>query len=129
MQVSPVRVWVLALIIENDIISTINACGRGSVVERLLAKEKATGSNPVARSSSRRQAARPAVLLWRRGQVVKAEVCKTSITGSNPVVASELMNQTMISPKLLRSQELSFLVKSVGKSVQTRLFSRKLKLE
>ena len=52
MQVSPVRVWVLALIIENDIISTINACGRGSVVERLLAKEKATGSNPVARSKN-----------------------------------------------------------------------------
>ena len=25
-------------------------CGRGSVVERLLAKEKVTGSNPVARS-------------------------------------------------------------------------------
>ncbi len=28
----------------------LRECGRGSVVERLLAKEKATGSNPVARS-------------------------------------------------------------------------------
>ena len=27
-------------------------CGRGSVVERLLAKEKVVGSNPIARSSS-----------------------------------------------------------------------------
>ena len=61
-------------------------CGRGSVVERLLAKEKATGSNPVARSENTagRMACRIVMATWPSG---KAEVCKTSITGSNPVVA------------------------------------------
>ena len=50
MQVSPVRVWVLASEFNSAILDIVVACGRGSVVERLLAKEKVTGSNPVARS-------------------------------------------------------------------------------
>ena len=101
MRVSPVRVWVLAPY----------TCGRSSVVEHFLAKEKVTSSNLVARS--RQQADRKVCFLisyevascwwlvkkagfsplyfttfWRRGQVAKAELCKSSITGSNPVVAS-----------------------------------------
>jgi hypothetical protein len=51
-------------------------CGRGSVVEHLIAKERVVGSNPIARF------ARTAT--WPSG---KAWVCKTLITGSNPVVA------------------------------------------
>jgi uncharacterized protein len=64
--------------------------GRGSVVERLLAKEKATGSNPVARSgfSNGRHYCLP-FLVWRRGQVVRQGSAKPSFTGSNPVVASK----------------------------------------
>jgi hypothetical protein len=54
------------------------ACGRGSVVERLLAKEKVVGSNPIARSIG-------CTASWPSG---KARVCKTLITGSNPVDAS-----------------------------------------
>jgi hypothetical protein len=56
------------------------------VVERLLAKEKVTSSNLVARSRIRQALSLPDLFLatWPSG---KAEVCKTSITGSNPVVA------------------------------------------
>jgi hypothetical protein len=56
------------------------------VVERLLAKEKVTSSNLVARSRIRQASSLPDLFLatWPSG---KAEVCKTSITGSNPVVA------------------------------------------
>ena len=46
-------------------------CGRGSVVERLLAKEKVVGSNPIARSK--------VMASWPSG---KARVCKTLIQGS-----------------------------------------------
>jgi hypothetical protein len=49
------------------------------VVERLLAKEKVVGSNPIARSVLLSTAS------WPSG---KARVCKTLITGSNPVDAS-----------------------------------------
>jgi hypothetical protein len=60
-------------------------CGRGSVVERLLAKEKVVGSNPIARSQY------PILLAsWPSG---KARVCKTLITGSNPVDASQASPQ------------------------------------
>jgi hypothetical protein len=57
------------------------SCGCSSVVERLLAKEKVVGSNPIARSVLLSMAS------WPSG---KARVCKTLITGSNPVDASEI---------------------------------------
>jgi hypothetical protein len=67
------------------------------VVERLLAKEKVVGSNPIARSSIEDCRLMPAyrqshssfyfvsLASWPSG---KARVCKTLITGSNPVDAS-----------------------------------------
>jgi hypothetical protein len=83
MQVSPVRVWVLALAIMAKLTS-----GCSSAVERLLAKEKVVSSNLIARSCFYRQAPESLLVLfmatWPSG---KAEVCKTFITGSNPVVA------------------------------------------
>jgi hypothetical protein len=56
------------------------------VVERLLAKEKATSSNLVARSKKTAGISLPHLFTatWPSG---KAGVCKTLITGSNPVVA------------------------------------------
>ena len=64
MQVSPVRVWVLALY--------HRFCGCSSAVERLLAKEKVESSNLFARSiESDRQAIHLPVWFWRRGQVVR----------------------------------------------------------
>jgi hypothetical protein len=74
-------------------------CGRGSVVERLLAKEKVVGSNPIARSDAcglqiddcRLSISNPQSILsksmasWPSG---KARVCKTLIMGSNPIDAS-----------------------------------------
>lgn len=70
-------------------------CGRSSVVERLLAKEKATSSNLVARSGKvgRLYACRFLLLAtWPSG---KAEVCKTFITGSNPVVAFTIVFEAL----------------------------------
>ncbi len=67
---SPVQFWTSALAMDAPI-----ACGSGSVVEHLLAKERVAGSNPVFR------------LFWRRSQVVKAGVCKTPTIGSSPIVA------------------------------------------
>ena len=58
------------------------------LVECLLAKEKVTGSSPVARSLffSVAQFLKSHMATWPSG---KARVCKTLITGSNPVVASK----------------------------------------
>jgi hypothetical protein len=75
--VSPVRFWLSALSAKCKVVDA----GIVHLVERLLAKEKVTGSNPVARSFLSTHAA-----TWPSG---KARVCKTLITGSNPVVASE----------------------------------------
>jgi hypothetical protein len=77
-------------------------CGRGSVVERLLAKEKVVGSNPIARSDAcglqiddcRLSISNPQftytlqhkMASWPSG---KARVCKTLIMGSNPIDASQ----------------------------------------
>ncbi len=74
------------------------------MVERLLAKEKATGSNPVARSSANSQNNDPQFneisgigskaglgllsFFWRRGQVVRQGSAKPSFIGSNPIVTS-----------------------------------------
>jgi hypothetical protein len=63
------------------------------LVEHLLAKEKVTGSSPVARSEKKRAERlsfarynfRLLMATWPSG---KARVCKTLTTGSNPVVAS-----------------------------------------
>ncbi len=59
-------------------------CGRSSAVERLLAKEKVVGSNPIARSTKLNLAD----LLRRRGQVVRQGPAKPLFAGSNPAVAS-----------------------------------------
>ena len=65
MQVSPVRVWVLALYHQFR--------GCSSVVERLLAKEKVESSNLFARfiESDRQVNNYLPVWFWRRGQVVR----------------------------------------------------------
>ncbi len=68
--------------------------GRGSVVERLLAKEKVVGSNPIARSNDgglqidKLVNQQSSLCKWRRGQVVRQGSAKPSFTGSNPVDAS-----------------------------------------
>jgi hypothetical protein len=60
-------------------ITRIKIAGVVQLVERLLAKEKVVGSNPIARSLL-------SMASWPSG---KARVCKTLITGSNPVDASK----------------------------------------
>ena len=75
------------------------------LVECLLAKEKVTGSSPVARSQQMQ--ATPCCLqlsykaTWPSG---KARVCKTLIMGSNPIVASKYLN-TIISQYVFKSPE------------------------
>jgi hypothetical protein len=91
-------------------------CGRGSVVERLLAKEKVVGSNPIARSELRiadcgLSISNPQFIIklvtasWPSG---KARVCKTLITGSNPVDASEKTG--LLARLLVFSQQSTALV-------------------
>ncbi len=62
--------------------------GCSSVVERLLAKEKVVGSNPIARSGrvSGMTAVSPRFCLA-TSPSGKAGVCKTPIAGSIPAVA------------------------------------------
>lgn len=101
---------VLPTIFSRDGGLLTRACGRSSVVERLLPKQKVASSNLVARSICRFPGLQAALFVaaehmelgpsggWaerrirlsagRRSQVAKAEVCKTSITGSTPVAAS-----------------------------------------
>jgi hypothetical protein len=52
--------------VHSSILCLGTTCGRGSVVERLLAKEKAVGSNPIARSEDGAQNKLCAVSFCRR---------------------------------------------------------------
>ena len=53
------------------------------MVERLLAKQKVVGSNPIARSQNLK------FIPWRRSQVVRQGSAKPLCAGSNPAVASQ----------------------------------------
>ena len=79
MRGSPVQVWASAPRSAKWPVS----CGRSSVVERLLAKEKVTGSNPVARFrplsiSPTITQAKNTLATWPSG---KAGACKALIRG------------------------------------------------
>ena len=82
----PEKAWVPSSSLGLGTSKTYNLyCGRSSAVERLLAKEKVVGSNPIARS---RKVLYRKVLLRRRGQVVRQGPAKPLFAGSNPAVAS-----------------------------------------
>jgi hypothetical protein len=85
---------ILALGTVADCLSyNLKTAGVAQLVEHLLAKEKVTGSSPVARSEKKRAerlsfARYNFPLLMETWPSGKARVCKTLTTGSNPVVAS-----------------------------------------